>query len=44
MSWPGVAPRGFLLFGRDFKNRTPEELRTLLASLQETSPIPCSWG
>ncbi|WP_050623022.1 glycoside hydrolase family 3 protein [Clostridium phoceensis] len=37
-------PGGFLLFGRDFKNRTPEELRTLLASLQETSPIPLLLG
>lgn len=37
-------PGGFLLFGRDFKNRTPEELRTLLASLQETSPHPLLLG
>ena len=37
-------PGDFLLFGRDFKNRTPEELRTLLASLQETSPIPLLLG
>ena len=37
-------PGGFLLFGRDFKNRTPEELRTLLASLQETFPIPLLLG
>lgn len=37
-------PGGFLLFGRDFKNRTPEELRALLASLQESSPIPLLLG
>ena len=37
-------PGGVLLVGRDVKHRTPEELRTLLASLQETSPIPLLLG
>lgn len=40
----GYRPGGFLLFSRDFKNRSPKELRELLDSCQAASAVPLLLG
>ena len=34
------APGGFILFGKDFKNETPDTIATILSSLQDAASIP----